>query len=257
MLVNKNEWDTKLYIEKHGFVYEYGENLIKLLNPQEDELILDLGCGTGQLTNEISKSGATVIGIDASENMINAAKEKYDKIDFYVKDAANFQFEEPFDAIFSNAVLHWVLESEKSVISMFDNLKNRGRLVLEFGGKGNVRIILDAVDKILRESGFPEKAKIKNWYFPSISEYTNLLEKNGFEVELARLYERPTELTDSENGIKEWLLMFGTVIFKDLSAEDKSQIIDKVQNEVKGRCFINGKWFADYKRIQILATKRS
>ncbi len=256
MSANKNEWDIELYNEKHSFVYQYGKDLIKLLKPGEDELILDLGCGTGQLTNEISESGATVIGMDSSENMINAAKEKYSNIDFYVKEAANFQFEEPFDAIFSNAALHWVLESEKAVISMFDNLKNRGRLVLEFGGKGNVKIIIDAVDKILKESGYPEKAEIKNWYFPTISEYTTLLESNGFEVELAQLYERPTELTDSENGIKEWLLMFGTVVFKDLNVEVRDQIIDKIQEEVKGRCFINGKWFADYMRIRILATKK-
>ncbi len=256
MSANRNEWNIELYNEKHGFVYEYGKDLVKLLKPGEDELILDLGCGTGQLTNEISESGATVIGMDSSENMINAAKEKYSNIDFYVKEAANFQFEEPFDAIFSNAALHWVLESEKAVISMFDNLKNRGRLVLEFGGKGNVKIIIDAVDKILKESGYPEKAEIKNWYFPTISEYTTLLESNGFEVELAQLYERPTELTDSENGIKEWLLMFGTVVFKDLNVEVRDQIIDKIQEEVKGRCFINGKWFADYMRIRILATKK-
>jgi len=255
MLVKRNEWDIELYNNKHGFIYEYGKDLIKQLKPQEDELILDLGCGTGSLANEISKSGATVIGIDASEKMINAAREKFSKIDFFVKDTANFQFKEPFDAIFSNAALHWVLESEKAIICMHNNLKKRGRLVLEFGGKGNVKIIIDAVDKVLLESGYPERAKIKKWYFPSISEYTTLLERNGFEVELAELYEKPTELTDSENGIKEWLMMFGAILFKDLSTEVRNQIIEKVQNEVKDRCCINGKWFADYMRIRIIATK--
>jgi len=255
MLVKRNEWDIELYNNKHGFIYEYGKDLIKQLNPQEDELILDLGCGTGRLANEISKSGATVIGIDASEKMINAAREKFSKIDFFVKDAANFQFKEPFDVIFSNAALHWVLESEKAIICMHNNLKKHGRLVLEFGGKGNVKIIINAVDKVLLESGYPERAKIKKWYFPSISEYTTLLERNGFEVELAELYEKPTELTDSENGIKEWLMMFGMIFFKDLSTEVRNQIIDKVQNEVKNRCFINDKWFADYMRIRIIATK--
>jgi trans-aconitate methyltransferase len=255
MLAKRNEWDIELYNNKHGFIYEYGKDLIKQLNPQEDELILDLGCGTGRLANEISKSGATVIGIDASEKMINAAREKFSEIDFFVKDTANFQFKEPFDAIFSNAALHWVLESEKAIICMHNNLKKRGRLVLEFGGKGNVKIIINAVDKVLLESGYPERAKIKKWYFPSISEYTTLLERNGFEVELAELYEKPTELTDSENGIKEWLMMFGAILFKDLSTEVRNQIIEKVQNEVKDRCFINGKWFADYMRIRIIATK--
>ena len=256
MSVDKNDWNVELYNEKHDFVYKYGENLIKLLHPKGGDLILDLGCGAGQLSNEISKSGATVIGIDASEKMIKAAREKFSKIEFYIKEAANFQFEEPFDAIFSNASLHWVLESEKAVKCMYNNLKKRGKLVLEFGGKGNVRIILDAVERVLIESGYPERAKIKNWYFPSISEYTTLLEDNGFEVELAQLFERPTELADSENGIKEWLLMFGTVFFKDISIDERDQIIGKIQESVRDRCFINGKWFADYKRIRILATKK-
>ncbi len=256
MVVDKNVWDIKLYNEKHGYVYKYGEALIKLLQPKRDELILDLGCGTGQLTNEINKSGASVIGIDASENMINTAKENYKEIDFYVMQADNFQFEKPFDAIFSNAVLHWVLEGEKAVICMNNNLKRRGRLILEFGGKGNVKIITDAVDKILVENGYTEKAKIKNWFFPSISEYTTLLERNGFEVELAQLYERPTELSDEKNGIKEWLLMFGSTIFEGLGFEEKERILDKVQEEVKDKCFIDGKWFADYMRLRILARKK-
>ena len=256
MSVDRNDWNVELYNKKHDFVYKYGEDLIKLLRPKGGDLVLDLGCGTGQLTDEISKSGATVIGIDASEKMIEAAREKFSKIDFYVKKATDFQFEEPFDAIFSNAALHWVIESEKAVECMYNNLKKQGRLVLEFGGKGNVRIILDAVERILIESGYPEKAKIKNWYFPSISEYTTLLENNGFEVELAQLYERPTELSDSEKGIKEWLLMFGTAFFKGISIDKRDQIIDKIQEDVRDRCFINGKWFADYKRIRILAEKK-
>lgn len=256
MATDKNKWDTKLYNEKHGFVYKYGENLIELLHPKENELILDLGCGTGQLTNKIRKSGANVIGIDASEKMIKAAKENYLKIDFYVKEASDFQFDKPFDAIFSNAVLHWVLKSEEAVVCMHNNLKDQGRLVLEFGGKGNIRILLGAIARVLKEAGYPERAEIKNWYFPSISEYTSLLENNGFEVELAQLYERPTELADSENGIKDWLLMFGTAFSKDLSLDERDDLIDKIQEELRDRCFINGKWFADYKRIRILATKK-
>ncbi len=255
MAVNKNEWDIHLYNEKHGFVYKYGEDLIKELSPQDGELILDLGCGTGQLTKEISESGARVIGIDASRNMIEAAKAKYKDLEFHVKEASNFQFEEPFDAIFSNAVLHWELQSEKAVVCMYNNLKSKGRLVLEFGGKGNVRIIHDAIKKVLVENGYPEKAQKKNWYFPSISEYTILLESNGFEVKLAQLYARPTKLDDEKNGIKEWLLMFGTAFFVDLSPDEKDLMIDKIQASVKDKCFINGKWFADYKRIRIIATK--
>ncbi|MCK5677882.1 MAG: class I SAM-dependent methyltransferase, partial [Flavobacteriaceae bacterium] len=179
----KNNWKVNLYNKKHAFVYQYGEELIQFLNPKPDEFILDLGCGSGQLTNEISKSGANVIGIDNSKKMINDAQTKYPDLKFLVKDAANFQLNKLYDAIFSNAVLHWVTDSENAIISMNNNLKNGGRVVVEFGGKGNVKTIIESIKKALLERGYVKNTNIKNWFFPSISEYTSLLEKNGFEVE--------------------------------------------------------------------------
>lgn len=251
----KNNWKVDLYNKKHAFVYQYGEELIQFLNPKLDEFILDLGCGLGQLTNEISKYGVNVIGIDSSKEMITDAQAKYPDLEFLVKDAANFQFRKPFDAIFSNAVLHWITESENVIISMNKNLKNGGRLVVEFGGKGNVKIIIRSIKKALLERGYIKNANTKNWYFPSISEYTSLLEKNGFEVEYAHLYDRPTELTDNQNGIKDWIEMFGESFFVNISKEEKNNILIEVQNDVKEKCFINGKWYADYKRIRISARK--
>jgi len=251
----KNNWKINLYNKKHAFVYEYGEELIQFLNSKPNELILDLGCGSGQLTNEISKSGAKVIGIDSSKEMITDAQTKYSDLKFIVKDAASFQLNKPFDAIFSNAVLHWVLDSESAIISMNKNLKLGGRLVVEFGGKGNVQTIIKSIRKILLERGYIKNANIQNWYFPSISEYTSLLEKNGFEVEFAHLYDRPTELADNQNGIIDWIEMFGESFFINISKEEKKDILIEVQNDLKEKCFINGKWYADYKRIRILAKK--
>ena len=250
-----NTWEVDLYNKKHAFVYQYGEELIKILNPKKGEIILDLGCGSGQLANKISKSGAEVIGIDNSNEMIAEAKTKYPNLQFFVKNASNFQFKKPFDTIFSNAVLHWITGSENVIISMNKNLKNGGRLVVEFGGKGNVKTIIRSIKKALLERGYIKNANTKNWYFPSISEYTSLLEKNGFEVEYAHLYDRPTELTDNQNGIKDWIEMFGESFFVNISKEEKNNILIEVQNDVKEKCFINGKWYADYKRIRILARK--
>ena len=255
MNLKSNKWDVELYNDKHNFVYEYGEELVRLLNPKAGEAILDLGCGSGQLTHQISESIAKAIGIDSSKSMIESAKLKYPEINFYVKEASNFRFDKPFDAIFSNAVLHWVLESEKAVVSMKNNLKSGGRLVLEFGGKGNVGTILKSVRNVLKSKGYTKESKIKNWYFPDVDEYRILLEKNGFEVEYAKLYERPTELTDTENGIKDWLMMFGNSFFKDLNDNVRNEILEMVQEDVKKDCFVNGKWIADYKRIRILARK--
>ena len=255
MNLKSNKWDVELYNDKHNFVYEYGEELVRLLNPKAGEAILDLGCGSGQLSYQISRSKAKVIGIDSSKSMIESAKLKYPEINFFVKDASDFRFDKPFDAIFSNAVLHWVLESEKAVVSMKNNLKSGGRLVLEFGGKGNVETIIQSVRNVLKSKGYTKESKINNWYFPDVAEYKILLEKNGFEVEYAKLYERPTELTDTENGIKDWLMMFGNSFFKNLNDNVRNEILEMVQEDVKKDCFVNGKWIADYKRIRILARK--
>lgn len=255
MSIRQEKWSADLYQEKHSFVFEYGEELIDFLNPKYKERILDLGCGSGQLTKLISKSGASVVGIDNSKEMISAAKKKYPDLHFLVKDATNFQFEKPFDAIFSNAVLHWVRNCESAILSMRKNLKIGGRLVVEFGGKGNVQIIIDQIKISLRARGFVKNANIENWYFPSISEYSSLLEKNGFEVEFAHLYDRLTELADNENGIRDWIEMFGSSFFADIPEEDKNDILEEVQNNVREKCFIDGKWIADYKRIRVLARK--
>jgi len=255
MKTKSNPWKVDLYNQKHAFVYEYGQDLIQLLDPKEDEHILDLGCGSGQLTNEISKSGARVIGMDSSNEMISEAKNKYPDNQFFVKNAANFHFEKPFDAIFSNAVLHWVKDGENAISSMYKNLKPGGRIVLEFGGKGNVKSIITSVKNALERRGYMENASLKNWYFPSISDYTVLLEKNGFEVTFAHLYDRPTELADNQNGIKDWIEMFGSTYFVDIPLEEKKIILEETQNDLKEKCFIDGKWYADYRRIRILAYK--
>ncbi len=256
MTKSTNNWNVNLYNDKHDFVYQYGEDLLKILNPKQGELILDLGCGSGQLSYQISKSKADVIGIDNSKSMIESAKEKYPELNFYVKNAAQFQFKKPFDAIFSNAVLHWVTDSENAILSMNKNLKQGGRLVVEFGGKGNVKTIIKSIRKSLKKRKYTKNATIENWYFPSISTYTSLLEKNGFEVEFAHLYDRLTELTDSENGIKDWIEMFGSAFFIDVIDKDKKDILEEVQNDVKEKCFIDGKWYADYRRIRVLAKKK-
>ncbi len=257
MKIKTNIWKVNLYNQKHSFVYEYGQELIQFLDPQEDECILDLGCGSGQLTNEISKSGARVIGIDSSNEMVSEAKNNYPNLQFFVKDATSFQFERPFDAIFSNAVLHWVKNSKSAILSMYENLKPGGRLVLEFGGKDNVKTIIESVKNSLKQRGYIKNTTIKNWYFPTINEYTILLENNGFEVNFAQLYDRPTELTDSKNGIKDWIKMFGSYYFVDVPVEEKNIILEEIQKDLREKCFIDGKWYADYRRIRVMARKNT
>lgn len=252
---SETNWNVNLYNSKHGFVHQYGEQLIEVLGPKPDEIILDLGCGSGQLSNKIAESVAKVIGLDSSEEMIKSAKQLFPEIEFHQMDAADFHFQKPFDAVFSNAALHWVKNQEDVTTCIFDSLKKKGRLVVEFGGKGNVETIISALRKALLKHGYTENSMFKRWYFPSISEYTQLLENKGFEVIFAHLYDRPTVLESLNSGIKDWILMFGEHFFKGVSEGDMQVILNEVQDDVKDTCFKDGKWYADYRRIRIHAVK--
>ncbi len=249
----ENIWDANLYNDKHAFVYEYGTSLIDLLDPKPDERILDLGCGSGELTELIRERANVVVGMDKSPEMIAKAKEKFPLCDFEVGDATSFHFDEPFDAIFSNAALHWVVNYKEAVSNMYANLKNGGRIVLEFGGKDNVRQITEQLRNSLKKRGHGKQANLQLWYFPSIGEYTSVLETAGFKVNSAQWYNRPTELSDRETGIKDWLLMFCKPFLAGVNNSDVSNIINEVQENLKQELYRNGKWFADYKRIRIVA----
>jgi trans-aconitate methyltransferase len=143
------DWNPELYNDKHAFVYQYGQGILSWLEPKAHERILDLGCGSGQLTSQIKEKAAWVVGLDSSPEMIADAKSKYPGISFEVGNASDFDYNQPFDAIFSNAALHWVTDYKGAVACMYRNLKPGGRLVAEFGGKGNVQNIVGALRKVL------------------------------------------------------------------------------------------------------------
>lgn len=257
MAESKLTWNTNLYNKKHSFVYEYGKELIDLLNPESQERILDLGCGSGELTNLIHQVSENVIGIDTSVEMISRASISFPQIQFLVADAANFLLDQKFDAIFSNAALHWVTDYKAAIQCMHTNLREGGRIVLEFGGKGNVQNIIQQIRTSLLKRNLVEHAKFDFWYFPSIGEYATDLEKEGFRVILAQHFDRPTELADVNNGISDWITMFGHHFFQDLPNHISEEIKTEVQEQLRPTSFLNGKWFADYKRIRIIAIKEA
>ena len=168
----KSSWSPDLYTNKHSFVQEYGTSLIELLDPKPDESILDVGCGTGELTAKLAELSDDVIGIDASPSMIDHAQEAFPEIDFRVEDASDFDLDQNFDGLFSNAALHWVLQSEKAIECMYRHLKYGGRLVLEMGGKGNISKIEETLRGVLNANGYKDNAEKEVWYFPSVGEYT-------------------------------------------------------------------------------------
>jgi trans-aconitate methyltransferase len=211
------KWKPELYNDKHSFVYNYGEDLIRLLEPKDHERILDLGCGSGQLTFKINEIAKETIGIDKSQEMVDDAKSKFNNIEFQVGDAGNFKFNERFDSIFSNATLHWVKNYKDAINCMFENLKSKGKIVLEFGGKGNVQTIVKQLRDSLRSRGYIEQSDLDLWYFPSIGEYSTELESLGFRVLLAEHYDRPTELAEENSGIKDWISMFAESFFRGVN----------------------------------------
>ena len=247
-------WDASLYQKNYGFIWQYGENLIDLLAPQPGERILDLGCGTGQLTTKIAKTGAEVVGIDRSPEMIATARQNYPELLFEVADARQLQFSQPFDAVFSNAVLHWILEPDAAIRSIHQALKPGGRFVAEFGGKGNVNGVVTALKEALVALGCSIDSNL--WYFPSISDYTTRLEQHGFEVTYAALFDRPTALESGETGLVNWLQMFAEKFIGGLPNEQQTEVMRSIETRLRPLFFQNGIWTIDYRRIQIRAIRR-
>jgi trans-aconitate 2-methyltransferase len=245
-----NSWDAEQYEGKHSFVWRLGAGVVELLAPQPGERILDLGCGTGQLTAEIAKKCAHAVGLDNSANMIGQARQNYPGLTFALGDAANFHFEEPFDAVFSNAVLHWVKNSDAAVDSIARALRPGGRFVAEFGGHGNTRSILDALRNVL---GTEADARCP-WYYPSIGGYASVLERHGLEVRQAELFDRLTPL-EGEKGMEDWLRMFCGSFFKGMPAEEVTTKISELVKLLRPERYSDGVWSVDYRRLRVLAVK--
>lgn len=245
-------WDSKLYDNKHSFVTEYGNDVLKLLVPKPGERILDLGCGTGSLTNKIAESGAVVIGIDGSQSMIDEALHNYPNIQFICADGHNFDIGHSFDAVFSNAALHWMMQPEKVINSVNKALKPGGRFVFEMGGMGNVSQLLKAIDAGARHFGVIN-AKIQNFY-PSIAKYSGLLDAGGFTVTYAQLFSRPT-LLEGSSGLRNWIKMFRTGLLKEIDRYKHDDFFRYVEDLAKPMLFKDGNWFADYVRLRMIAYK--
>ena len=248
-------WSPTLYNQKHSFVYHYGESLVKELNSQPNEQILDLGCGTGELTQQISASGACAIGIDSSAELIATAQQRFPNIEFRRQDAAQLSDTEQYDAIFSNAVLHWIKDQSAVTRGMFQVLRPGGRLVAEFGGQGNVQTIVNALRETLWQYGYEQQATVEPWYFPSVGQHASLLETHGFRVQWMHHYDRPTELADTEDGIVDWLRMFAGSFLLGIATDKQDAILDEVQEKLRTELYREGKWYADYQRLRFRAVR--
>jgi len=235
-----------------------GESIVELLAPQAGEQILDLGCGTGELTAIIAQSGAFVQGIDSSKSMIDTARVKYPRINFSVADARDFHLEEPLDAVFSNDLLHLIKEPAAVINCVEKALNPGGRFVAEFNGKGNVGAIVGAhLSVVLSKIGCEEPEALNPWYCPSIGEYAGLLEKQGFDVRYAVLFNHPRLIEGGSAGLVTWIQLFGGEFWSKLSDEVQLQVRESLAERLRPALCRDGRWIADYRRIRVRAIKNS
>jgi trans-aconitate 2-methyltransferase len=248
-------WNSELYQSSHAYVWHFGRDLLAMLAPKPHERILDVGCGTGQLTAEIAKSGAEVIGLDQSRQMIGAAKSNYPDLHFDVADVAVTAYDSEFDAVFSNAALHWVRNQQGAIAAIARALKPGGRFVFEMGGRGNIQQIWAAAVQALTEMGVPNPQELSPWFYPSIGEYASMLEALGLTVTFAVLFDRPTPQEGGENGLRNWLEMFGSFASDVLRPSQRDELIRRIETLTRPALFHDGVWTIDYKRLRMIAVK--
>lgn len=286
-----NQWNAAEYDAKHAFVYQKAKGLVELLAPKPGERILDLGCGTGALTAEIAARGTEVLGVDRSEEMIAQARKKFPALQFEMLDARELRVrlqqidarsrsgtagkadeaskigkedrtEEAgegrslgFDAVFSNAVLHWIPEAEEVIAGVAWVLKPRGRFVAEFGGKGNIQSLVTGFQTAFAVLGMRPPEGVSPWFYPSVAEYAGLLEKHGLEVREASLFDRPTALEEGERGLENWIRVFRRTFVEKMGEGNTERWIREVERQCRSELFRDGSWVLDYRRLRIAAWK--
>lgn len=246
-------WNAQLYDSQHAFVSEYGRAVLDWLDPQPGERILDLGCGTGELARAIADRGAQVLGIDSAASMIDQARSRYPDLTFDCIAGESLPYAAEFDAVFSNAALHWMTDADAVVQGIVRALKPGGRFVAEFGGRGNVAQIRAAIAASLTAAGYAEAAQRDPWYFPSLGEYASLLEACGLEPVSAALIDRPTRLQDTTAGLQHWLQMFGDSFFANLPAATLNAVLADIEARLRPTLYRDGGWWADYRRLRVVA----
>ncbi|HET7539316.1 MAG TPA: class I SAM-dependent methyltransferase [Polyangiaceae bacterium] len=252
LLDMNSTWNPVLYDDRAAFVSDLASDLVRWLAPRAGETILDLGCGTGTLTAQIARQGAHVTGVDRSAEMIESAREKYCELSFEVADGQALGYSNQFDAVFSNAALHWMPRATDVLRGVERALRPGGRFVAEFGGAGCVATVINAVSEILREWAI-DPAPYLAWFFPSPGRYAGLVEDSGLVVRELRYFERPTPVAGTD-GLSTWLSLFQAELMKDLGTRWPELWI-KASERCHSALFHDGQWWLDYVRLRVVATK--
>lgn len=241
-------WIADRYARNARFVADLGAPVVELLAPTAGERILDLGCGDGVLTKRVAELGVDIVGVDAAPELVAAARKL--GLDARLVDGHDLAFEDEFDAVFSNAAMHWMLKPDKVIAGVARALKPGGRFVAEMGGAGNVAAITTALLAVLARHGHDGVARIP-WYFPSVGEYAEKLEAHGFAVDEITLIPRPTPLP---TDMRAWLETFAENFVTALPESERGAALDEVVELLRpSLCDRRGHWTADYVRLRFRA----
>jgi trans-aconitate methyltransferase len=245
-------WNPTHYDRAGAFVPKLASDLLELLAPKPEERVLDLGCGTGDLTLELAKRGARVVGLDASSAMVEEARRKHPSLQLVVGDGQELSYDHEFDAVFSNATLHWMPRAADVAGGVARALVPGGRFVAEFGGARCVQTVRDAVQQALSELG-AEGYRPPSWYFPTLPAYASVLAEAGLWVRTAMWFERPTRL-EGERGLESWLELFCLPLLQALG-ERRGALVAKTAELCRSRLYRDGAWWLDYTRLRVVAEK--
>lgn len=249
-MVHRTVWNPDSYVRNARFVSDLGAPLIDLLKPIPGETILDLGCGDGALTEKIRAVGSAVIGVDSSRALLKAARAR--GLNVAMMDGQQLALSRAFDAVFSNAALHWMKRPGAVLEGVAHCLRPGGRFVGEFGGKGNVHTIRTALHTGLRHRGI-DPWSVDPWYYPSPEEYSALLSRFGFTIDYIELIPRPTKLP---GDILEWLEVFAQPFTKSVTNDRKLEFLNEVRAALEPALREpDGRWYADYVRLRFKAIR--
>lgn len=243
-------WNSEIYSKNARYVASVlGQPVLELLKPEPGERILDLGSGDGVLTMQLQDAGCRMVGVDASPEMVAAAIEL--GVDAKVASATALDFDCEFDAVFTNAVLHWVKDHDAVNKGIFHALRPGGRFVGEFGGGDNISSIKRAAYEILRQRGI-DPATFDPWNFPSAEAFAASLENAGFQIEYIELFPRPIVL---EAGIQGWIETFMSAFWLHFPEPERPVFFAKMAEKLRSELFYDGSWHADYVRLRFKANK--